>query len=261
MAARVRTYRLRRNWSARELAERCQAAGLKWNREIVSNLERGKRNIVSIDELLILAYVLGVPPVMMFIPLGDAPAVRITPDVVTDTWSATKWVRGEDIDPRNLTKFDRFTLDPEHRQMWSSTHGNLLLYEEFEEASADLRDANWYFVEAGVSPGSWDSSTADAIRRRDELVEQELLASATNTELDDDAKKELTRISGYLAGREKRGVALRRLAVSLEQILGSGLQLPFVSTDTVDQLRDAGLLERPHLKRWLNAGPKESEDG
>lgn len=56
----VRLLRTVRGWSARQLAERCQATGMNWNRDIVSNLETGRRTLVTVDEVAALAEVFGV---------------------------------------------------------------------------------------------------------------------------------------------------------------------------------------------------------
>ena len=55
VAQRVKELRKRRNWSARQLADRCAelgAAGL--DRSVLANLESGRRRTVSIDEVFVL---------------------------------------------------------------------------------------------------------------------------------------------------------------------------------------------------------------
>lgn len=98
---RIRTYRQAHGWSARELADRCRDAGLtKWNREVVTNLELGRRAAFSIDELLVVAYVLGVPPTALFIPLGDSDEFLVTPNLTTHPWQVYQWISGTRIEPR-----------------------------------------------------------------------------------------------------------------------------------------------------------------
>ena len=52
-----------RQWTAQQLADAMGDVGLKWDRFVVRNLEQGKRKSVGVEELLLLAYVLGVNPV------------------------------------------------------------------------------------------------------------------------------------------------------------------------------------------------------
>lgn len=97
IAAGVRTERQARGWSARELSDRLRAAGLDgWDRQIVANLENGRRGSVSVSELLVLAYVLAVPPVMLILPLGREDSVRITPKVTVHPHLALKWIEGDE---------------------------------------------------------------------------------------------------------------------------------------------------------------------
>jgi transcriptional regulator with XRE-family HTH domain len=72
IAARMAELRKARRWSAVSLAEEMTLAGVSWDRYVVSNLERGRRANVTVDELLALAQVFGVPPETLL--LGQAAA-------------------------------------------------------------------------------------------------------------------------------------------------------------------------------------------
>jgi transcriptional regulator with XRE-family HTH domain len=52
VARRVRELREKRRLSAAQLAERLQQVGLDWDRNIVANLENGRRASLGVDELL-----------------------------------------------------------------------------------------------------------------------------------------------------------------------------------------------------------------
>jgi len=69
VAAKVRE--LRGHMPAEELARRMQAAGIPWTRLVVTKLEKGYRQSISVEELLALAYVLDVAPVNLLIPWDD----------------------------------------------------------------------------------------------------------------------------------------------------------------------------------------------
>ena len=107
--------RVKRGWSAAELARRMQAAGIPWERIVVTKLETGRRASVSVAELLALAAVLNCPPVMLmtadersqhgYRPGYVNPVYQITPAVTEDMGMVRAWIRGagplgEHDDPR-----------------------------------------------------------------------------------------------------------------------------------------------------------------
>lgn len=115
VAVRVRKLRTKRGWSAAELAQRMKAAGIPWERIVVTKLETGRRAAVSVDELLALAAVLNCPPVMlMTADERDHPDYepgrvvfdyQVTPVETSDMAHVRAWIRGAvtltaDDDPR-----------------------------------------------------------------------------------------------------------------------------------------------------------------
>lgn len=69
VAQRVRELRTRHGWSAQVLAERCADAGMPHLvRDVIANLEAGRRETVTIDEVMLLAYVLDVAVVDLIVP-------------------------------------------------------------------------------------------------------------------------------------------------------------------------------------------------
>lgn len=65
---RMRELRRKRDWTAQRLADEMVRVGLPWKREIVANLETGRRTNITVEELLGLAYVLSVAPVHLLVP-------------------------------------------------------------------------------------------------------------------------------------------------------------------------------------------------
>jgi transcriptional regulator with XRE-family HTH domain len=64
IAGRMREMRKARGWSADRLArELTTRTGVKWARMVVTKLENGRRQTVSVEELLALALVFRVAPV------------------------------------------------------------------------------------------------------------------------------------------------------------------------------------------------------
>ncbi len=84
VAERVRRCRKEAGWTARQLSEECQRLGAaSLTVASLGNIERTdrgtrKRREVTVDEVFVLAYALGVPPLLMMIPLGENDELQIT---------------------------------------------------------------------------------------------------------------------------------------------------------------------------------------
>jgi transcriptional regulator with XRE-family HTH domain len=96
VALRVRAARQRRGWSAERLAEEVTRAGVRWDRYAVTNLERGRRQNITVEELLALAYVLSVAPVHLLVPTDDGQADFIVAPAVDPVPAddVRAWIRG-----------------------------------------------------------------------------------------------------------------------------------------------------------------------
>ena len=104
VATQVRKYRLRREWSIRQLAEECAKLGApQLTSASLGNIERGqdqdakrKRRDVTVEELMVLARALGVAPLLLMVPLeGGRPQVEMVPGEPWLVWDAAKWITGE----------------------------------------------------------------------------------------------------------------------------------------------------------------------
>lgn len=83
--------------SAQALADRCAELGMpSLKRQAITNLENGRRSAVTVEELLVLAEALDVPPVLLFIPLDGRTDLEVTPNLTMGSWEALFWVSGED---------------------------------------------------------------------------------------------------------------------------------------------------------------------
>jgi transcriptional regulator with XRE-family HTH domain len=58
----IRRLRAERRMTSHELAARCAALGTAFPRFVITNLENGRRSIVTVDELAVVADVFGVDP-------------------------------------------------------------------------------------------------------------------------------------------------------------------------------------------------------
>lgn len=70
--------------------------GLPIPRPVLSNLENGRRESVSMAEVLVLAQALEIPPVLLVAPVGITETVEILPNGPRATWDAAKWITSED---------------------------------------------------------------------------------------------------------------------------------------------------------------------
>jgi transcriptional regulator with XRE-family HTH domain len=95
VAAKMRELRTDRGWSAAELARRMQAVGIPWERLVVTKLEKGHRQSVSVEEMLALSHVLDIAPVNLLIPWDDdAPCWVAAGMPAYPARQVRRWVRG-----------------------------------------------------------------------------------------------------------------------------------------------------------------------
>lgn len=85
----IRKYRDELKISAQELADRmAQETGASYTRTQVTNLESGRREAITIGEVIAFARILGVAPILLVLPLGADQDVEVLPDVREDPWTA-----------------------------------------------------------------------------------------------------------------------------------------------------------------------------
>ena len=117
VAEQVRKFRKERGWSARELAERCARAGMPAvDRAVIANLETKRRKSVSVDEVMMFAFVLDVAPIHLLVPDEDetteddgtevSRTVRVTAEVAPSPTDTRSWIRG--LRPLPGTDFRRY---------------------------------------------------------------------------------------------------------------------------------------------------------
>jgi len=81
--------------SAQDLADACGELGVPIARSTLADLENGRRDRLSVHELLVLSAALQAPPVELATPLGRAERVEILPGIERPTWEAARWFRGD----------------------------------------------------------------------------------------------------------------------------------------------------------------------
>lgn len=98
----VAEWRKRAGWSRERLAEECAKAGMpELSPSVINNIETGRtkgrqarRRFVSVDELAVIAAVLGIPPVLLLAPYPHAGQVEICPGRVVPSGEAAEWISG-----------------------------------------------------------------------------------------------------------------------------------------------------------------------
>lgn len=130
LAQRVRVYRDAHGWSGQELAQRCTDAGVPLDGTVIADIESGHGGGISVQELLTLAYVLSVPPVLLFVPVGEDYHFEVTPGVQVAPDAAVRWLSGQAMMPgdRGAAIWQRFArplhlyrqLDDAHEHRWNA---------------------------------------------------------------------------------------------------------------------------------------------
>jgi transcriptional regulator with XRE-family HTH domain len=92
---RIRQIRERRGWTREDLADRCAGIGAEYiTTTVITNLETRRRasRQITVDELLVLAYVLEVPPLYLFAPADGTEKLQIARDVEKDSIESGAWI-------------------------------------------------------------------------------------------------------------------------------------------------------------------------
>lgn len=112
VARRVRELRRRHGWSAQKLTGEMNKAGIGWNRGVVTKLENGRRESVSVAEWLALAYVLDVSPLSLVTPENDQVTVQATPTVSITGEVLGQWIAGREPEYVGGPPFDEVDGEP-----------------------------------------------------------------------------------------------------------------------------------------------------
>lgn len=95
---RIREIRQRYGWTAKELADRCAELGApRITATVVTNLETRRRATreITLDEVLILARALEVPPLQLMVPLDAGEALEVAPGTELDGMEAVHWIAAD----------------------------------------------------------------------------------------------------------------------------------------------------------------------
>jgi 8-oxo-dGTP pyrophosphatase MutT (NUDIX family)/transcriptional regulator with XRE-family HTH domain len=113
VGSQVRRYRTRpgHKMSAQELSDAIARLGGQLPRGVIAKLESGRRNVVTVDELLIIAAALGVEPLRLLVPLDDGD-VEMLPGFEVNPWKATRDFAG--LDSEEMALFAEYTAEEQN---------------------------------------------------------------------------------------------------------------------------------------------------
>lgn len=194
IAREIRRHRDRRKLSAQQLADRTAEFGMPIPRNVLANLESGRRDTVSVAEVLTLAAVLGVAPMELICPVGYDEQIELLPGRMMDPLQASRWVDGELMLDVNGSAADlRPPARGEESGIWLiEQHASLLdqvyIHEREvvrSEGELDLARTTVSMTEAMAADAAGhdnDPETAAAMTAR--AVEQRQVVSAAERERD-----------------------------------------------------------------------------
>ncbi|MFF3276923.1 helix-turn-helix domain-containing protein [Streptomyces chrestomyceticus] len=137
VAGEVRRRRKEKGWSAQDLADRCEQLGHPIPRNVIANMESGRRANLPLVDVMVLATALRTYPVCLIFPVGYVDRTQELPfqDLVP-TWDALRRFTGE----QELSGYDA-GLVPSFELHASLVRTALAALEEEERARFTARTA------------------------------------------------------------------------------------------------------------------------
>lgn len=161
VGTQVAVHRQRRGWTQRELEDAVAAHGGGLSRGALAKIESGVRS-VSIDEWLLLAAALNVPPPLLLVPLGSGDLVEITPRSVIHPHLALDWLVGDE--PLASTRRIHIGM-----QAWEFGAAPLYAWREYRQLQDEERSAKAAVKRAAHTNG--DDAVTEAKRQHADALE------------------------------------------------------------------------------------------
>lgn len=239
VADQVRAHRTRLGLNREQLAEECARLGApELTYSAITNIETGRRGKdgkrrreITVDELMTFGYALGVPPLLLALPLG---AMDSVPSPAR--WGglhphyAWQWATGQEP-PAHRDEHGRTVVDStpvggpggtDRMKVWRQVSMPVEAYRDLQAAQAALTKAS--------------SQLHFAQERHGENAD---------------------------ASRKARGVYLDRLqnfADVLNEMTELGLHIPALNAKWVEGMREFGLLDHPEAVQSFTPNSKEDKD-
>ncbi|MFE1405218.1 helix-turn-helix domain-containing protein [Streptomyces sp. NPDC058770] len=99
VAGEVRRRRKELGWSAQDLADKCEEIGHPIPRNVIANMESGRRSNLPLVDVMVMAEALNTPPICLLYPVGYVEDVQRLPlQHPTTALDALRWFTGEETD-------------------------------------------------------------------------------------------------------------------------------------------------------------------
>lgn len=92
---RVAVHRNKAGMTVQALADRCAELGLSLDRTVITKLEKGRRQSITVPEVLVLARALRVSPLVLIFPISRADVTEVLPGRDMPPFQAALWFSGE----------------------------------------------------------------------------------------------------------------------------------------------------------------------
>lgn len=143
--------------SAQDLADACEEIGYPIPRNVVANMESGRRTTLPLPDVLVLAEALHTHPICLLFPVGYTAKVPVLPDRDPgDTWTTLRWFTGEqnalDGEALHLYRLHQAVVDSAERARVKALHNR--------HQAADAQDPGER-AEALRSADQYDRRAAD----------------------------------------------------------------------------------------------------
>ncbi|MFJ4627217.1 helix-turn-helix domain-containing protein [Streptomyces sp. NPDC088847] len=126
----MRRHRKAQGVSAQRLADRCAELGMPTlARTVIANMESGRRDTVTLPEVLVLAEALGIAPAALVFPVGYTETVEHLPGRQAPPLAALDWFNGTGQDDGSALALLRQHADLEqrirglYRRIWETAIG------------------------------------------------------------------------------------------------------------------------------------------
>ncbi|WP_250402341.1 helix-turn-helix domain-containing protein [Streptomyces cellostaticus] len=171
VAGEVRRRRKELGWSAQDLADKCAEIGHPIPRNVIANMESGRRSNLPLVDVIVLAEALNTPPICLVYPVGYVDDVQRLPlQHPTTSMDALRRFTGEETD---------LGADDDMLRYFRAHHA---AQERLRSAQLDEERARY------------DAATAPNTDRKAEA----LRAQARAAEAADEAKSRLHRIRAFI---------------------------------------------------------------
>lgn len=213
VAARVRELRRQRGWTGQQLADAMTALGIPWNRGLVSKLEIGDRETISVAELIALACAFRVSPIALVVP-SEPTDYALTPNCVSSQiLRVYDWIVGRDGLPTGEQNPSRgwFGIPAGLPEIYAEREKHFAA--ERDHGLSELRVRNAELEAAAKSRPQGDPKALLAILERTELDRQAEESRRTEAEKRaDDAER---RAEAAESARQHQAALVREFLLAL----------------------------------------------